>query len=84
MLVRFSSLDEKNAIMKKAYKLKGTFVSLSDDYSLEVREKRRHLWAYAKAKREDVTNKVKLTHDKLVINGKVFFLGIPRPNRLYP
>ncbi|XP_040069433.1 uncharacterized protein LOC120842405 [Ixodes scapularis] len=72
ILIRFSSLDEKAALLKNAFKLKGTTVSLSNDYSIEVREKRRHLWTYAKARREEGISKVNLTNDKLVINGKMF------------
>lgn len=72
VMIRFSSRNEKAEVMRNAYKLKGSVLSLSEDYTFEVREKRRHLWAYAKAQKSDPSNKVRLTYDKLIINGQMF------------
>lgn len=72
VIVCFSFFKDREEVLTNASKLKGTPFSVSKDYSAIVREKRKHLWAYAKPKMEDRNNKVKLSHDKLIINGKSF------------
>lgn len=53
---------------KEIKKLKGTPISISEDFSETMRRKRKHLWEYAKSQRQD-GDKVRLRHDILTING---------------
>ncbi|XP_050022692.2 uncharacterized protein [Dermacentor andersoni] len=59
-------------VFKNAYILKGTSYSISEDFSRAVQEKRRQLWNYAKEKRQNKENHVRLSYDKLIINGQTF------------
>lgn len=59
-------------ILRNSKAFRDTQYSVSEDFSKTVGDKRRHLWQYAKAKREDPGNKVYLSFDKLIINGKAF------------
>lgn len=72
IVVRSSSYKEKQDVLVNAKKFKGTGYSVAQDYSPETRSVQKHLWDYAKAKKEDKTNKVKLSFDKLIINDKAF------------
>lgn len=64
LIANFASFKEKQDILLNAKKLKGTDISLSEDFSQEVRSKRRHLWEFAKSHRHDDT-KVNLRKDTL-------------------
>lgn len=72
IIVNLSCYKEKQDVLLNAKRFKGTNFSVAQDYSPETREMRKRLWEYAKAKKEDTNNKVKLSHDKLIINGRVF------------
>lgn len=68
-ILRLYNFQEKAELLRNAHKLKDSGLSLSDDYSQQVHAKRKHLWQYAKAKKED-GHAVKLSFDKLTIDGK--------------
>lgn len=68
----FSQWKARESVFKNVFKLKGTSYSISEDFSQTVQEKRRHLWNYAKDKRECKENRVCLSYDKLIINGQTF------------
>lgn len=72
IIVNFSSDKEKQDVLVNAKKFKDTDYSVSQEYSPQTRSVRKHLWEYAKAKREDKNNKVKFRLDKLIINDKAF------------
>ncbi|XP_075550206.1 uncharacterized protein LOC142583601 [Dermacentor variabilis] len=72
VIVNFSSYKEKQDVLSNANKFKGSPYSVDQDYSSDTREIRKHLWEYAKVKKADSNNKVKLNFDKLIINGKTF------------
>lgn len=56
--------------MKNVRKLNGTALTVAEDYSPEVRENRRRLREYAKIKKADTDNVVRLCYDKRFLNGK--------------
>ncbi|XP_050043052.1 uncharacterized protein [Dermacentor andersoni] len=68
----FSRWKARENVFKNACRLKGTSYSISEDFSRAVQEKRRQLWNYAKEKRENKENRVRLSYDKLIINGQTF------------
>lgn len=72
VIVNFMSWAEKEDILHSGFKLKNTDFSVSEDFSKPLREKRRNLWNDSKQIRQDKSNKVHLSYDKLVVNGDVF------------
>lgn len=67
VILKLYDFNEKVAIFKNCKKLKGTKISVSDDYSPETVEKRRLLWKSAQTEK-GAGAKVNLVHDKLFIN----------------
>lgn len=67
----FASYADKQKVLKRAYKLKGSDVSISEDFSEEVRRKRKFLWQFAKS-REQSGDKISLRYDTLIINGEKY------------
>lgn len=67
IIANFASFKEKQTILGNAKHLKGTRISLSEDFSDVVRRKRRHLWEFAKSRKTDDT-RVRLRHDVLYLN----------------
>lgn len=72
IIVSLSSFKEKQIILSNTRKLKGTAYGIDEDYSPETRAIRKKLWKYAKVKKADKRNKVKLSFDKLIVNGRAF------------
>ncbi|XP_042149445.1 protein unc-13 homolog C-like [Ixodes scapularis] len=70
-ILKFIDYREKLAILRSSYKLKGTKVSISEDFSIRVREIRKHLWKSAANEKENGA-KVKLVYDKLNVDGVLF------------
>lgn len=71
VIASFSSFKEKEKVMQNAKGFKNTGMSVSEDYSETLRRKRHHLWEFAKCKSES-SDKVKLKHDVLLINGSKY------------
>ncbi|XP_077558145.1 uncharacterized protein LOC144173709 [Haemaphysalis longicornis] len=71
VIMRFYDYREKERVMKNCPKLKGSSISISNDYASETVEVRRKLWQSAAAER-DSGLKVSLNHDKLKINDKLY------------
>lgn len=67
----FDYSEKKNKILCCCYKLKGTPLSISEDFSKRLREVRAHLWHSALNARAKGT-KVRLSFDKLKVDGKVY------------
>lgn len=66
VIVKFYNYNEKMSILHAAYKLKGTGISVGEDFSVRVRQARRNLWNSCASEREKGI-KVKLQHDRLVM-----------------
>ncbi|XP_075740654.1 sphingosine-1-phosphate lyase isoform X5 [Rhipicephalus microplus] len=64
VIMKFYDYREKERVMKNCPKLKGSPISISNDYASETVEVRRKLWQSAAAER-DSGMKVSLNHDKL-------------------
>nr|XP_037276086.1 uncharacterized protein LOC119169097 [Rhipicephalus microplus] len=71
IIAKFSSFKEKQQVLGNARKLKGTTTSISEDFSEAVRKKRKILWEYAKAQKQDGA-KAMLRYDYLLLNGQKF------------
>lgn len=71
VILRFYDFAEKMAILRSCSKLKGTNISISEDFSLAVRETRRKLWKSSKSNR-DSGDRVVLLFDKLKINDTLY------------
>lgn len=71
IILRLFDYSEKNKILSCCYKLKGTPLSVSEDFSKRVRDMRAHLWHSAANERAKGA-KVKLSFDKLKVNDKVY------------
>lgn len=71
--VIFKLLDSraKTKIFKNCTKLKGSNISVSEDFSLRVRNVRKQLWDSCRSNREN-KDKVQLIFDKIKINDEVF------------
>ncbi|XP_042148842.1 uncharacterized protein LOC121837307 [Ixodes scapularis] len=78
VIVNFMSWTEKEDILHSGFKFKNTDFSVSEDFSNSLREKRRNLWSHSKQIRQDKSNKVHLSYDKLVVNGDVFIWDAER------
>lgn len=74
ILVRFCRSLMKNKVLRSAYLLKGSKISISQDFSREVRERRKLLYPFLlKARSENVPSK--LVNDKLIIAGQSFSIA---------
>lgn len=62
---------EKINILRNCSKLKGKEISIAEDFSAETRQIRRHLWESTANIRKN-GERVKLVHDKIVINGEMY------------
>lgn len=71
VIIYFQDYNEKQNILKNAYKLKGTKVSIQNDYSPDTLKKRKLLWNSAKLEKQQ-GKKVILLHDKLSVDGELF------------
>ncbi|XP_077486842.1 uncharacterized protein LOC144098218 [Amblyomma americanum] len=71
VIVKFLDYREKVSIMKACPKLKGSEISISEDFSLGVRQIRQKLWESSAEERSNGA-KVKLFFDKLSVNGTLF------------
>ncbi|XP_075742266.1 uncharacterized protein LOC142795860 [Rhipicephalus microplus] len=80
VILKFLNYREKESILRKSYKLKGTSLSLSQDFSKRVREIRKNLWNSATEDRAR-GGKVKLVHDKLCVDGTFYTWNDERNER---
>lgn len=72
IVAHFAGWKARENVRRNAFRFKNTPISVSEDFSPLVQEKRRQLWNYAKEKRQNKENRVYLNYDKLVINGQTF------------
>lgn len=71
VIIKFFDYNEKMKLMKNAFKLKGTRISLSEDYSRKVQMIRKQLWQTVRDTRTP-DDKVFLRYDKLIVNDDVY------------
>ncbi|KAH7979630.1 hypothetical protein HPB49_010219 [Dermacentor silvarum] len=71
LIAKFTLFKEKQQILSNAKKLKGSNISVSEDFSKTVRMKRKFLWEYAKSRKEE-SDKVSLRYDTLIMNGQKY------------
>lgn len=67
VIVFFQDYNEKEIILKNAHKLKGSDISIQNDYSKETLRKRKLLWESAKSEKGQGM-KVTLNYDKLHVD----------------
>ena len=73
IVARCTFYNDKATIMKAKTKLKGSYVFISEDFSLRVQEIRKKLLAHLKAAKDD-KKKATMVDDHFLINGKKFIL----------
>lgn len=71
IILKLIDYREKNAVLSNCAKLKGTNFSISEDFSLPTRQKRKKLWESAADLRR-MGRKVKLVHDRIKIDNVLF------------
>ncbi|XP_070388030.1 uncharacterized protein [Dermacentor albipictus] len=71
VILKLLDSRDKSSILKRGYKLKGTGLSIAEDFSKRVRDTRRKLWNSAKTNRQR-NEKVSLVFDKLYINNRAY------------
>lgn len=71
VIINFLDHREKVSILKAAYKLKNSDLSISEDFSRRVRDIRRQLWQTSTTERAKGA-KVKLSYDKLILDGVTY------------
>lgn len=71
VIMRFYDFKEKDTILRNCSKLKGTSISVSNDYSKETVAVRKKLWDSAAADRGS-GKKVSLVYDKLKVGESLF------------
>lgn len=74
VIARCTYYKDKVKIMKAKEKLKGSNIFIGEDFSRGVRETRKKLYKFFKAKKDDGQN-VKMVYDHLVIEGEKYFLS---------
>lgn len=71
VILKLMDYREKMSVLKNCSKLKGTSISVSEDFAPATRQIRKHLWnSTAEIRKTGV--KVQLVHDKVKIDKKVF------------
>lgn len=71
VIMNFYDHREKEHVLKNCGKLKGTTISVSNDYAKETVYARKMLWQSCETERAKGA-KVKLIHDKLKVNGALY------------
>lgn len=79
IIVKFASMHTKECIMSRLKNLKGTKIRVDQDFSFEVRNKRKLLTPFMKEARLK-GNFATLVNDKLKINGNVYDLEFCQKN----
>ena len=69
IVLKLASFKDKLKIISEARKLKGTNISINEDYSKEILEIRKEKWKEVKELRKNGTYAI-LVYDKVVIKGK--------------
>ncbi|KAH9384416.1 hypothetical protein HPB48_026423 [Haemaphysalis longicornis] len=70
IILRFFNYVDKTKVMSSCFKLKGTKIAISEDFSKNVRDIRAKLWRSA-AEEKSSGSKVSLRYDKLKVDDRV-------------
>lgn len=68
IIVKFALFKDKQRVLSAASKLKGTKISVSEDYSRHIRQEREKLIAFARERGA----RIKLRYNKLTLDGKTY------------
>lgn len=68
IIVKFALFKDKQRVLSAASKLKGTKISIGEDYSRNIRQEREKLIAFARERGA----KIKLRYNKLTLDGKTY------------
>lgn len=71
VILYFQNYLEKQEVLRKSGKLKGSRIFLQNDFSVETRRKRKNLWQSAKTDKEN-GKKVSLVNDRLRIDNSFY------------
>lgn len=71
VIIKFLDYREKTNVLSSAFKLKGSTLSLSEDFSKRIREIRKQLWKSSEEERLRGC-KTKLVYDKLKVDNVLF------------
>lgn len=71
VVLKLLNYREKDLIFKNCSKLKGSSISVSEDFSAATRQKRKKLWDSASEERK-AGGKVRLAYDKIKINDVLY------------
>ncbi|XP_070388864.1 protein unc-13 homolog C-like isoform X2 [Dermacentor albipictus] len=71
IILRFYNHIDKTKVLSSCFKLKGTEIAISEDFSKKIRDIRAKLWRSA-AEAKDSGSKVSLIFDKLKVDGKLY------------
>ncbi|XP_029831285.2 uncharacterized protein LOC115316122 [Ixodes scapularis] len=71
VIMKLREFNVKENILKNARRLKGTRISISEDFSFHIREKRKLLWNSSKKER-DKGEEVILKYDKLILGNSCY------------
>ena len=74
IVARLTFFKDKERVLKAKQKLRGTDIFIGEDYSLRIREIRRHLVPHMKSARSQ-NKKVSMVYDHLIIDGIRFGLN---------
>jgi hypothetical protein len=74
VIARCTFYKDKVKLLKAKQKLKGSDIFIGEDFSRGVRETRKKLSVFLKAKKDEGQN-AKMVHDHLVVEGEKFFLS---------
>ena len=74
IVVKFALYKDKEGVLSKRRFLHGTNISLSEDFSKDVRDIRRRIWHLTEKDRKQ-NDKVFLVYDKVKINGRMYRLN---------
>lgn len=79
-IVRFYNYREKMEILRNCNRLKGTNISVSEDFSRQVQSLRKCLWDSARDERNRGA-KVRLVYDKIAVDGSLFYWDLASGSR---
>lgn len=74
IVVKFLNYKTKNFLIRNGVKLKGSNISISEDFSEKIKQERNELKPYLKAARE-LGARAHLNYNKLLIDGKSYQYG---------
>lgn len=81
VILKFYDYKEKEKVFQNCAKLKGSGISVGDDYSKETLDKRRLLWKSA-LKEKEQGSRVRLNRDRLTVDNNVYVWDYSKNDRV--